>query len=183
MLQGKALEVGPLNYLFMHVNEPGAYCLGVFDNGYQGTLLGGITFGTLSERWGRRRCIVIAALLAIPMIYMWAFTFEPLMVAAGGFLMQFMVQGAWGIIPAHLNELSPAAVRATFPGLAYQLGNLLSSRNAKFQTALARKYFHGQLGPILAITVAIVAVMVSLLAGFGREAKGQSMLTTDDVAI
>ncbi|AFL87953.1 arabinose efflux permease family protein [Terriglobus roseus DSM 18391] len=155
----------------------------VSDVGHIGALLGGITFGTLSERWGRRRCIVIAALLAIPMIYIWAFTFEPFVVATGGFLMQFMVQGAWGIIPAHLNELSPAAVRATFPGLAYQLGNLLSSRNAKFQTALARKYFHGQLGPILAMTVAIVAIAVSLLAGFGREAKGQSMLTTDDVAI
>ena len=155
----------------------------VSDVGQIGALLGGITFGTLSERWGRRRCIVIAALLAIPMIYMWAYTLEPLIVAAGGFLMQFMVQGAWGIIPAHLNELSPAAVRATFPGLAYQLGNLLSSRNAKFQTALARKYFNGQLGPILAITVVIVAISVSLLAGFGREARGQSMLTTDDVAI
>jgi SHS family lactate transporter-like MFS transporter len=155
----------------------------VSDVGHIGALLGGITFGTLSERWGRRRCIVIAALMAIPMIYLWAFTAVPLMVAAGGFLMQFMVQGAWGIIPAHLNELSPAAVRATFPGLAYQLGNLLSSRNGPLQASMAAKYFKGQLGPVLAITVAVVAIAVSLLAGFGREARGQSMLTTDDVAI
>ena len=151
----------------------------VSDVGHIGALLGGMTFGALSEKWGRRRSIVIASLLAIPMIYIWAFTFEPVVVAAGGFLMQFMIQGAWGIVPAHLNELSPAAVRATFPGLAYQLGNLLSSRNAKFQTALARKYFNGQLGPIMAITVAVVAILVSLLAGFGREAKGQSMVTVD----
>jgi SHS family lactate transporter-like MFS transporter len=151
----------------------------VSDCGHIGALLGGIIFGTLSERWGRRRCIVIAALLAIPMIYTWAFTFVPIMVAVGGFLMQFMVQGAWGIIPAHLNELAPAAVRATFPGLAYQLGNLLSSRNAYFQTVLAEKYFKGQLGPVMAITVAVVAVVVSLLAGFGREAKGQSMTSVE----
>jgi SHS family lactate transporter-like MFS transporter len=152
----------------------------VSDVGHIGALLGGITFGTLSERWGRRRCIVIAALLAIPMVYIWAFTFEPIVVAAGGFLMQFMVQGAWGIIPAHLNELSPAAVRATFPGLAYQLGNLLSSRNGPLQASLATKYFKGNLGPVLAMTVVVVSIVVSLLAGFGREAKGQSMTTITD---
>ena len=152
----------------------------VSDVGHIGALLGGITFGTLSERWGRRRCIVIAALLAIPMIYIWAFTFEPIVVAAGGFLMQFMVQGAWGIIPAHLNELSPAAVRATFPGVAYQLGNLLSSRNGPLQASLSTKYFKGNLGPVLAMTVIVVSIAVSLLAGFGREAKGQSMTTIAD---
>lgn len=154
----------------------------VSDVGHIGALLGGITFGTLSERWGRRRSIIIASLLAIPMIYIWAFTFEPIVVAAGGFLMQFMIQGAWGIVPAHLNELSPAAVRATFPGLAYQLGNLLSSRNAKFQTALARKYFNGQLGPIMAITVAVVACVVALLAGLGKEKRGQSMASIEETA-
>ena len=79
-----------------------------------GALLGGIVFGSLSEKIGRRRAIVIAALLAIPMIPMWAyFALRPLL-AMGGFLMQFMVQGAWGVIPAHLNELSPAAVRGPF---------------------------------------------------------------------
>ncbi len=91
-----------------------------------GALLGGILFGTLSERIGRRRAIVIAALLAIPVIPLWAYSHTVPMLALGGFLMQFMVQGAWGVIPAHLNELSPAAVRGTLPGFAYQLGNLLS---------------------------------------------------------
>ena len=141
-----------------------------------GALLGGISFGTFSERLGRRRAIVIAALLSLPMIPLWAFTHALPVVAVGGFLMQFMVQGAWGIIPAHLNELSPAAVRATFPGLAYQLGNLLSSRNAKFQTALARRYFGGALQMVLASTVIIVALLVVLLTSLGREAKGQQML-------
>src|SRR5579862_5717087 len=78
-----------------------------------GALLGGILFGTLSERIGRRRAIIIAALLAIPAIPLWAYSHTVPMLALGGFLMQFMVQGAWGVIPAHLNELSPRSVRGT----------------------------------------------------------------------
>ena len=144
-----------------------------------GALLGGICFGTLSEKWGRRRAIITASLLAIPMIPLWAFTHWLPLVAVGGFLMQFMVQGAWGIIPAHLNELSPAAVRATFPGLAYQLGNLLSSRNAKFQALLARRYFGGALQMVMAGTVLVIALLVSLLAFLGKEAKGKSMVAVD----
>src|SRR6202047_644195 len=105
-----------------------------------GALLGGVLFGTWSERIGRRRAIVIAALLAIPAIPLWAYSHTVPMLALGGFLMQFMVQGAWGVIPAHLNELSPAPVRAIFPGLAYQMGNLLSSRNSVFQTEWASRF-------------------------------------------
>ncbi len=140
-----------------------------------GALLGGMSFGAWSERLGRRRAIIIAALLAIPMIPLWAFTSHLALVAAGGFLMQFMVQGAWGIIPAHLNELSPAAVRATFAGLAYQLGALLSSYNGPFQALLARKYFAGSLQPVMAATVVVIALLVALLTFLGTEAKGQSM--------
>ena len=94
----------------------------------------------LSERFGRRRTIVCAALLALPMIPVWAWSHSMAGLALGGFLMQFMVQGAWGVIPAHLNELSPAPVRAIVPGLAYQLGNLLSSRNSVFQAEIANRY-------------------------------------------
>jgi SHS family lactate transporter-like MFS transporter len=143
--------------------------------GNLGALAGGVCFGTLSEKWGRRKAIIVASLLALPMIPLWAFTHWLPLVAVGGFLMQFMVQGAWGIIPAHLNELSPAAVRATFPGLAYQLGNLLSSRNAKFQAILARRYFGGALQMVLALTVVVVSLMVVLLSFLGKEAKGQVM--------
>ncbi len=144
-----------------------------------GGLLGGITFGTWSERIGRRKGIIIAALLSIPMIPLWAFTHWLPLVAVGGFLMQFMVQGAWGIIPAHLNELSPAAMRATFPGFAYQLGNLLSSRNAKFQTVIARRNFGGSLQMVMAGTIAAVALLVALLAYLGKDAKGRQMTTVD----
>ncbi len=108
-----------------------------------GALLGGILFGTWSERIGRRRAIVIAALLAIPVIPLWAYSHTVPMLALGGFLMQFMVQGAWGVVPAHLNELSPPAVRATFPGFAYQLGNFLSSRNAVIQAKLVEHRYGG----------------------------------------
>ncbi len=84
---------------------------------------------------------MIVALLAIPVIPLWAFSHTVPMLALGGFLMQFMVQGAWGVIPAHLNELSPPEVRGTFPGFAYQLGNLLSSRNVVIQARLAENRF------------------------------------------
>ena len=95
-----------------------------------GAICGGILFGTLSERFGRRRCIIIAALLSLPVIPLWAFSDSPAMLAIGAFLMQFAVQGAWGVVPVHLNELSPDTARGTFPGFVYQLGNLIASVNA-----------------------------------------------------
>jgi SHS family lactate transporter-like MFS transporter len=143
-----------------------------------GALLGGIMFGSLSERIGRRRAIVIAALLAIPMIPMWAYSHTLPLLAVGGFLMQFMVQGAWGVIPAHLNELSPAAVRGTFPGLAYQLGNLLASWNAVIQARLVEKRYAGSFPPVLAGTVLLVAVLVAMVTASGREQRGADLSST-----
>ncbi|WP_027993835.1 MFS transporter [Sinorhizobium meliloti] len=136
-----------------------------------GAIVGGITFGLLSERIGRRRAIVLAALLAIPIIPLWVYSSGPLMLALGAFLMQFAVQGAWGIIPAHLNELSPDEIRGTFPGFTYQLGNLLASANATLQAGLAEHYT-GDYAFALAVVVGVVAVAVAILAGFGVEAKG-----------
>ncbi|GLQ56194.1 MFS transporter [Devosia nitrariae] len=136
-----------------------------------GAILGGITFGLLSERIGRRRGIVIAALLALPVIPLWVYSSGPVLLAIGAFLMQFAVQGAWGIIPAHLNELSPDEIRGTFPGFTYQLGNLLASANVTLQAGLAEHYGNNY-ALALAVVVAIVAVAVALLAGFGVEAKG-----------
>jgi SHS family lactate transporter-like MFS transporter len=140
-----------------------------------GALLGGICFGTLSERFGRRRAILFAALLAVPMVPLWAWSHSVVMLAVGGFLLQFMVQGAWGVIPAHLNELSPPAVRAVFPGLAYQLGNLLSSRNSVFQTAFASRFSGGMLRVALSGTVVIVAAIVAVVTLLGPEAKGTEL--------
>ena len=144
-----------------------------------GALLGGIVFGSWSERIGRRRAIVIAALLAIPVIPLWAYSHTAPLLAVGGFLMQFMVQGAWGVIPAHLNELSPAGVRGTFPGFAYQLGNLLSSRNSVIQAKLAESRYGGAFAPVLAWTVLLVSSLVVITTWSGRERRGADLSKTN----
>jgi SHS family lactate transporter-like MFS transporter len=143
-----------------------------------GALLGGIIFGTWSEKIGRRKAIVIAALLSIPIIPLWAYSHTVPMLALGGFLMQFMVQGAWGVVPAHLNELSPPAVRGTFPGFAYQIGNLLSSRNGVLQAKIAEQRYGGLFSPVLAWTLLIVATLVAVVTGVGRERKGVDLSNT-----
>jgi SHS family lactate transporter-like MFS transporter len=143
-----------------------------------GALLGGIFFGTWSERIGRRRAIVIAALLAIPMIPLWTYSHSVPMLALGGFLMQFMVQGAWGVIPAHLNELSPPGVRGTLPGFAYQVGNLFSSRNSVIQAKLAESRYGGSFPPVLAWTVLLVASLVAIVAWSGGERRGADLSKT-----
>jgi SHS family lactate transporter-like MFS transporter len=143
-----------------------------------GALLGGVLFGTWSEKIGRRRAIVIAALLSIPAIPLFAFSHTAPMLALGAFLMQFMVQGAWGVIPAHLNELSPPAVRGTLPGFAYQVGNLLSSRNSVIQAKVAEGSYGGSFAPVLGWTVLIVAALVALVTGLGRERRGADLSNT-----
>jgi SHS family lactate transporter-like MFS transporter len=143
-----------------------------------GALMGGVLFGTLSERIGRRRTIVIAALLAIPVIPLWAYSHTIPMLALGGFLMQFMVQGAWGVIPAHLNELSPPAVRSTLPGFAYQMGNLLSSKNGVIQARLAEARYGGSFPPVLAWTVVIIASLVAVVTAVGHEKQGADLSNT-----
>jgi MFS transporter, SHS family, lactate transporter len=136
-----------------------------------GAILGGIGFGALSEQIGRRRAIVIAALLALPVLPLWAYGSTVVWLAIGAFLMQVAVQGAWGIIPAHLNELSPEEVRGTFPGFTYQLGNLLASGNATLQAGLASHY-GGDYAFALAIVAGVIAIAVAMLAGLGHEARG-----------
>jgi MFS transporter, SHS family, lactate transporter len=144
-----------------------------------GALLGGICFGTWSEKIGRRRAIVIAALLSIPTIPLWAYSRTVPMLALGGFLMQFMVQGAWGVIPAHLNELSPPAVRGTFPGLAYQLGNFFSSWNGVMQAKFAEHRFGGVFAPVLAWTVLLGAALVAIVTSSGGERRGADLSDTN----
>jgi SHS family lactate transporter-like MFS transporter len=140
-----------------------------------GALLGGIIFGSWSEKIGRRRAILIAALLSLPIIPLWAYSRSVPMLALGGFLMQFMVQGAWGVVPAHLNELSPAAVRGTFPGFAYQLGNLLSSRNGVLQAKISEERYGGIFAPVLAWTLLLVASLVAIVTWSGKERRGADL--------
>jgi len=139
-----------------------------------GALAGGICFGTLSERLGRRRAIALAALLSLPMIPLWAYSHTAVMLALGAFLMQFMVQGAWGIVPAHLNELSPPSVRAVLPGFAYQLGNLAMANMAPFQSGLAEAR-GGDYAYILAWTMVVVAAALIIVTVSGPERRSAQL--------
>jgi len=136
-------------------------------------IVGGFVFGTLSEKWGRKRAIVAAALLSLLAIPMWAYGHSAITLAVGAVVMQFMVQGAWGVVPAYLAELTPGPIRATAPGLAYQLGGLVTSWNSKAQALAAEKW--GSYPNVLAITVVIVAVALAILASLGHEVKGRDM--------
>lgn len=134
-----------------------------------GALIGGVLFGTLSERFGRRATIVLAALLGLPLIPIFAFDHGAGMLALGAFLMQMVVQGAWGVIPAHLTEMSPDAIRGFYPGVTYQLGNLLAALNLPIQEFLAPRYGYSF---ALMWTVIPVLVVVAVLTAVGKEAKG-----------
>jgi MFS transporter, SHS family, lactate transporter len=136
-----------------------------------GAILGGLVFGTFSERIGRRRAIVLAALLTLPVIPLWAFSNNIVLLSIGAFLIQFFVQGAWGVIPVHLNELSPDSVRGTFPGFTYQLGNLFASKNGTIQATFAVSLGNNY-GLALASTAAIVASAVAIITALGPEARG-----------
>jgi SHS family lactate transporter-like MFS transporter len=142
-----------------------------------GALAGGIFFGALSQRMGRRRAIVLAALLALPAVPFWIGAVgvpTAVSLGAGAFCMQFAVQGAWGVVPAHLNELSPAAVRGLLPGLSYQLGNLLASLNTPMQTSLAQRH-GGDFGYALGCFVVVFGLVLAALAWFGPERKDARM--------
>jgi SHS family lactate transporter-like MFS transporter len=139
-----------------------------------GAIVGGIGFGMLSQRIGRRVTIVLAALLCLPVIPFWAFGTTPVILGIGAFFMQICVQGAWGVIPAHLNELSPPSIRATFPGVVYQLGNLLASYNATLQAGIGAS-MDKNYSWALAGVAGVVAIVIALLVGFGVEAHGVEM--------
>ena len=140
-----------------------------------GAIVGGIGFGIWSERIGRKRAIVIASILALPIIPLWAFASTPLLLALGGFLMQVAVQGAWGIVPVHLNELAPAGARALFPGFAYQLGNLIMSRNAVFQARIAESHGNNY-GLALAIFGGAMALLIAFWTILGPERKNADFI-------
>jgi SHS family lactate transporter-like MFS transporter len=131
-----------------------------------GALAGGLVFGALSDRFGRRRAMVLAALGGALVIPAWVFAHSWPSLVAGAFVMQFMVQGAWGVVPAHLTELSPAEVRGLFPGLAYQLGVLAAAGAPYFQARLADEIGYGN---ALAVVAAVVFVVGALVIAVGRE--------------
>jgi MFS transporter, SHS family, lactate transporter len=134
-----------------------------------GAITGGLIFGALSDRFTRRGAIIGAALLALPIIPLWAFSQTAAMLAVGAFLMQVAVQGAWGVVPVHINELAPDGARGVFPGFAYQAGNLIASLNAPMQGAIAKQssYSHA-----LAWVCGVTAVVLAIWTFVGPEKKG-----------
>jgi len=142
-----------------------------------GMICGGTVIGFLSQRWGRRRCIILSAVCGMLLIPAWIFAPGTTLLIAGGFLMQFMVQGAWGVVPVHLNELSPGEFRGTFPGLAYQLGNFAAAYAAQQQAWLADRFRDANGNPNYALTMALVECFVFLaiilLAAIGPEKHGR----------
>ncbi len=139
-----------------------------------GAMLGGFAFGSLSQRIGRRRAIALAAALSLPVLPLWAFSSQPLWIGVGAFLMQVCVQGAWGVVPVHLNELSPASIRGTFPGMTYQLGNFLAALNLPLQNAWADAVGHDYRWPLVGVA-GTAAVLIIVLMIFGQEAKDVRM--------
>src|SRR3989442_9039761 len=134
-----------------------------------GALLGGIFFGLYSDRVGRRRAMVTALLLAIVMIPLWAYAPTTALLVLGAFLMQFMVQGAWGVIPAHITELSPDSVRGFLPGFAYQCGVLLAGSVAYIEAVFARRTSYANAMSLTAFTVFTLGAIVVAL---GHERRG-----------
>lgn len=140
-----------------------------------GAIIGGTLFGHWSQSLGRKRAIIVAAALGVLVIPVWIFAPTAILLGFGGFAMQFAVQGAWGIIPAHLNELSPADIRGTFPGLTYQIGNLLSAGAAQIEANFAKRFplpngvDYGLALSIIALTVLVAVVIITAI---GPERRG-----------
>jgi len=142
-----------------------------------GAICGGTVLGFWSQKWGRRRVIILSAVCGMLLIPLWIFAPSTGLLIVGGFLIQFMVQGAWGVVPVHLNELSPPDFRGTFPGLVYQLGNFAAAYAAQQQAWLAEQFRLPNGRPNYALTMAmvqsIVFVAVMVLAAIGPEKRGK----------
>ena len=154
-----------------------------------GAVIGGTVFGYYSQYWGRRRAIIVACIIGIVTIPFWSGLIKIpgisvlASIATGAFLLQFMVQGAWGVIPVHLNELSPTDVRGTFPGFAYQLGNLFAA-NIVFVEAILAQNLGTVKTPNYGIALAIFSagafVAVIIFAAIGKEARGIEFIKAND---
>jgi MFS transporter, SHS family, lactate transporter len=142
-----------------------------------GAICGGTVVGHFSQKWGRRRSIILTAVFGIVLIPLWVFSPGFALLVIGGFAMQFMVQGAWGIVPVHLNELSPSTVRGTFPGFAYQLGNLFAANTAVIEARLAEHFRdttgHPDYAKALALFMLVTALALIIIAAIGPEQRGK----------
>lgn len=137
-----------------------------------GAILGGVVVGHLSDKWGRRRAVITAFALGTLLIPVWAYAPNQVLLIAGAFLMQFMVQGAWGVIPAHLAELSPNSVRAFLPGFAYQSAGTLASSVVYIEAVFAQKTSYAT---AMALTAVSVFILAAVMASVGRERRGHTL--------
>jgi len=153
-----------------------------------GAIIGGTLLGAFSQRIGRRITIMACCVLGALTIPFWTGAATPVMLAAGAFAMQFFVQGAWGVVPAHLNELSPGDVRGTFPGFTYQLGNLITAYAAQWEASYATKNLPlpppatANYGHAMQIIMLAVFVAVFILTAIGRERRGVSFTEVEPAA-
>jgi MFS transporter, SHS family, lactate transporter len=134
-----------------------------------GAILGGVVFGLWSDRIGRRRAMIIALLGGILLVPLWAYAPSMALLVLGAFLIQFMVQGAWGVIPAHLSELSPDSVRGFMPGFAYQCGVLVASSVVYIEAVFAKRLSYAT---AMALTAVTVFALAAIMTGIGKERKG-----------
>ncbi|KAH0497815.1 hypothetical protein TgHK011_005099 [Trichoderma gracile] len=147
-----------------------------------GAVVGGTIIGYISQFVGRRRTMMVAALMSALLIPAWILPEGERALSATGFFMQFFVQGAWGVIPIHLNELSPPAFRSSFPGVTYQVGNMISSPSAQIVNAISEKMFvtvkggkkAEAYGPTMGIATAIIATGIFVTVMFGPERRGRN---------
>ncbi|KAJ5309022.1 hypothetical protein PENANT_c020G10224 [Penicillium antarcticum] len=146
-----------------------------------GACVGGTIIGYLSQFFGRRRAIIVAALVSGVLIPAWILPQGERSLSVTGFFMQFFIQGAWGVIPIHLNELSPPAFRSSFPGLTYQLGNMISSPSAQIVNAISESTWITSpsghrvpaYGPVMGVATAIIALGIALTTSVGPEKRGR----------
>jgi MFS transporter, SHS family, lactate transporter len=134
-----------------------------------GAIFGGVAIGFLSDRFGRRKTMVTALVCAIAVIPLWAYAPSLALLIVGAFLIQFFMQGAWGIIPAHLSELSPDSVRGFLPGFAYQCGVLLAGSVGYIEAILAERTTYAN---AMALTAFVVFTLAAVVVALGREKKG-----------
>jgi SHS family lactate transporter-like MFS transporter len=152
-----------------------------------GAMAGGIFFGLMSDRFGRRRSMIAALVGAVVVIPLWAFSPSLVLLIIGGFLMQLMVQGAFGVIPAHLTELSPDSVRGFLPGFAYQCGVLLAGSVAYIEALFAQRMSYAAAMALTAVTVFIGAIIITALGReqrgirFGGQARGSIAIVSTDL--
>jgi MFS transporter, SHS family, lactate transporter len=141
-----------------------------------GAIIGGICIGLYSDHFGRRRALVTSLLLAILIVPLWAYAPNRALLALGAFLIQFFAQGAWGVIPAHLSELSPNSIRGFLPGFAYQCGVLLSSGVGTLEAVMAN---HMSYATAMAIVAATVFALAAIAAALGKERHGIDFEATE----